>query len=342
MLIGEVARRSGVSARMLRHYDRIGLLSPTERSDGDYRQYTEADVERLFHIESLRSLGLSLAEVGNTLDDDDFASTELVERLIESARDQLNVTTELLSRLTRVRASDPRGRSDVLRIIELIRGFDSGNASDRQRLALSLPQGDERNTSVLVEALLREEEPNAAGAVLWSIAQIGDAAVPSLTEALESDHPQRRLRALEALVKIGTPRSLASVAAQTTHPDKRIRSRANLVAAKAGDVTVVNALVGQVASGDLDMEASDALEALSLHEGVSATLARASAEAMAVTDADGRRRLAGMLASVPGADVESLLITLASDPDASVAITARAHLTTRRPGPRGQDRRRPR
>lgn len=332
MLIGEIARRTGVSARMLRHYDRIGLLSPSERSDGDYRLYTEADVERLFHVESLRSLGLSLAEVGNALDDDAFASTELVERLIENARDRLKATTELLSRLDRVRASDPRGRSDVLRIIELIHGFDSDSASERQRLALSLDEGDERNTAVLVEAFLREEEPNSAGAVLWSLAQIGDAAVPALAEALVSDHPQRRLRALEALMKIGTRRAVASVAAQTRHPDEAVRARANITAGLSGDGTVVDALVAQVAAGVLDMEASDALEALSAQEGITVQLARASAEAVAASDADGRRRLVGMLASVSGDDAESMLMALTADPDAAVALTARAHVAVRRAG----------
>ena len=60
MLIGEVARRSGVSARMLRHYDSLGLVRPTGRTGGGYREYSGADIRRIFHIESLRSLGLSL------------------------------------------------------------------------------------------------------------------------------------------------------------------------------------------------------------------------------------------------------------------------------------------
>lgn len=329
MLIGEVSRRSGVSARMLRHYDRIGLVSPHERTGGDYRQYTEADLERLFHVESLRSLGLSLAEVADTLDTADFASTELVERLAERARAQLNTTTELLSRLDRVRASEPHGWSDVLRIIELIRGVDSASASDRQQLALTLDHGDERNAVVLIEAFLREDEPNAAGAFLWSLARIGDAAVPALAEALSSDRSQRRHRALEALVKIGTDRSLTAVATQKAHADERVRARANVVAGMRGDVTVVASLVAQVAAGDLDMEASDALEALAVKEGVAPQLARTAAEAVAAADAHGRRRLAGMLASIPGAEADSILQELAADPDRSVVITARAHLATR-------------
>ena len=50
MLIGEVARRSGVSSRMLRHYDTLGLVRPTGRTTGGYREYSDADIERLLHV----------------------------------------------------------------------------------------------------------------------------------------------------------------------------------------------------------------------------------------------------------------------------------------------------
>ncbi len=63
MRISELANRSGVSARMLRHYDRIGLVSPSGRTEAGYREYSQADAWRLFQVESLRSLGLGLAEV---------------------------------------------------------------------------------------------------------------------------------------------------------------------------------------------------------------------------------------------------------------------------------------
>lgn len=329
MLIGEVARRTGVSARMLRHYDRVGVLSPSARTAGDYRQYTQADVRRLFQVESLRSLGFSLADVAATLDSDDFAPEELIERLAERARAQLDATTELLSRLDRVRASEPRGWSDVLRIVELIRGFDSRNASDRQRLALTLDSVDENNRPVLVEALLREDEPNAAGALLWSIARIGDAAVPALAEALNTNEQQRRHRALEALLKLGTPASLAVVIAQTAHSDGRVRARAVITAGRSGDDRTVSALVDLVASGELDIEASDALEALAQNEQVAAHIAREVDIAIGEADTGGRRRLAGLLASVPGAEAESSLRDLASDADGAVALTARAHIQAR-------------
>lgn len=329
MLIGEVARRSGVSARMLRHDDRIGLVSPSTRTAGDYREYTDADVQRLFHVESLRSLGFSLAQISTTLDTADFAPRKLVEQLAERARAQLETTVELLSRLERVHASEPRHWSDVLRIVELIRGFDSSSASDRQRLALSLDTVDESNSAVLVEALLREKEPNAAGALLWSIARIGDTAVPALSGALKSDGQQRRHRALEALLKIGTPGSLAVVAAQTAHSDPQIRARAHITAGMKGDDRAVPSLVALVAAGDLDIEAGDALEILATDEQVATRIARHASVASSAADTDGRRRLVGMLASMPGAAADSTLELLVADTDAAVAIAAHAHLKAR-------------
>ncbi len=329
MLIGEVARLSGISARMLRHYDRIGVLSPSARSAGDYRQYTDADMQRLFHVESLRSLGFSLSDIAATLDSDDFEPGELIRQLAERARARLDATAELLSRLDRVHASDPRRWSDVLRIVELIRGFDSSSASDRQRLALSLDSVDGSNCAVLVEALLRENEPNAAGALLWSIARMGETAVPALTDALNADERRRRHRALEALLKIGTPASLAVVATQTAHSDGYVRARANITAGVSGDDSTVPALVALVATGEMDIEAGDALEALAKNEQVATRIAREARVAVSAADVGGRRRLAGMLASIPGTEADSTLKLLASAADSAVAMTARAHLQAR-------------
>ena len=63
MQIGEVADRTGLSFRTLRHYDEIGLLSPSARSDGGFRLYTEADVDRLLVIRRMKPLGYTLDEM---------------------------------------------------------------------------------------------------------------------------------------------------------------------------------------------------------------------------------------------------------------------------------------
>ena len=68
MPIGELARRAGVSARMLRHYDEIGLLRPERVTQAGYRLYGEAALARLLHIRYLRALEFPLGEIGLLLD----------------------------------------------------------------------------------------------------------------------------------------------------------------------------------------------------------------------------------------------------------------------------------
>ena len=60
MKIGEVAERTALSIRSLRHYDELGLVSPSAHSPGGFRLYTEADVERLLLIRRMKPLGFSL------------------------------------------------------------------------------------------------------------------------------------------------------------------------------------------------------------------------------------------------------------------------------------------
>ncbi|MDR0259896.1 MAG: Cu(I)-responsive transcriptional regulator [Comamonas sp.] len=61
--IGDAARRAGVSARMVRHYESLGLLPAVARTDSGYRQYGPADVHTLRFIRRSRELGFSIEEI---------------------------------------------------------------------------------------------------------------------------------------------------------------------------------------------------------------------------------------------------------------------------------------
>lgn len=65
--IGEVAARSGVSIDTVRYYERRGLLPPAPRSEGGFRLFTPAAVERVQFIKQAQDIGLSLDEIGKLL-----------------------------------------------------------------------------------------------------------------------------------------------------------------------------------------------------------------------------------------------------------------------------------
>ncbi|MDO5289535.1 MAG: Cu(I)-responsive transcriptional regulator [Pseudomonadota bacterium] len=65
--IGQAARASGVSAKMVRHYEALGLLRPVARTEGGYRQYTAADIHTLRFIKRARDLGFAMAEIAELL-----------------------------------------------------------------------------------------------------------------------------------------------------------------------------------------------------------------------------------------------------------------------------------
>ncbi len=67
MNIGEASTASGVSQRMIRHYEKIGLIPAPPRRDSGYRDYSSDDVHRLSFIANARDLGFPIEEIGDLL-----------------------------------------------------------------------------------------------------------------------------------------------------------------------------------------------------------------------------------------------------------------------------------
>lgn len=67
MNIGQASRASGVSAKMIRYYEQIRLIRPAERTDSNYRTFSDRDVNDLKFIKRARSLGFSVQEITNLL-----------------------------------------------------------------------------------------------------------------------------------------------------------------------------------------------------------------------------------------------------------------------------------
>lgn len=123
MRIGEAATRSGVSAKMIRHYESIGLLAPAARRDNSYRDFDARDVHDLTFIRRARDLGFSIEEIGRLLalwrDRDrpsrevkEIAKTHIAEMETRIARMQEMVAT--LSHLAECCAGDERPDCPIL------------------------------------------------------------------------------------------------------------------------------------------------------------------------------------------------------------------------------------
>ena len=326
MLIGEVAQRSGISSRMLRHYDRMGVASPSERTAGGYRHYTEDDLRRLFHVEGLRSLGLSLRQIAEVLDGPDFVPVSLVARLVERSRERIAREQELLRTLEQVQVSEPDDWADVLRTIGLLHGLEANSPSARQRLVLSTAWAEGRDVPLLVEAALRETDPTVAGTLYWALARSGDAAVPALRGALDSPVAEHRHRAVEALEKIHTPLASETLAGGLGHSDPLVRRRATLAAGRRGHVDAIPSLVTAIVDGVDDTEATGALGVLASQFGLAEQVDHAVATALVDGEWDERVRLVGALTEIAGPRALQRLAELTTDADRRVALAAQAAL----------------
>lgn len=92
---------------MLRHYDAVGLVRPTGRTIGGYRDYSDDDVRTILQVKTLRSLGLTLKQIGRILEDPGRAPAALVGDLVRQTEERLDRERELLDRLRTIAASKP-------------------------------------------------------------------------------------------------------------------------------------------------------------------------------------------------------------------------------------------
>ncbi len=100
--VGDLAKRCGLTVRMLRHYNTIGLLTPSARSDSGCRLYDKADSARLHQIQALRRFGMPLADVGAFLANPDTPLTTIVERQIAMLDQQITQASVLRDRPSRL------------------------------------------------------------------------------------------------------------------------------------------------------------------------------------------------------------------------------------------------
>lgn len=329
MLIGDVARHSGVSTRMLRHYDSLGLVRPTGRTSGGYREYSAADLRRIFHVESLRSLGLSLKQIGRALEDPAFTPSALVSDLIRWTEDRLEREQELLERLRAIDASAPTGWQGVLRVVELMQGLNSASAARRQQAVLARPAGVPVSVELLAGAVLAESDPHVAGALRWALARSDGDGVAALAVGVRSDDVDIRRRAVRVISEMsGAPGATAVLADALSDQDTAVRGYAALALGRRGVTASMPILVDMVVEGFKDVDAAEVLGTLSQDPDRAARITTALVDELAAHAADPavRIRLTQALFELSGTAAQDALRHLTHDDDRAVALVASAFI----------------
>src|SRR6185503_16281388 len=123
--VADVARLSGVSIRALHHYDALGLLVPTGRTEAGYRLYTDKDLLRLQQILIGRELGFPLEEIKRSLDDPRFDQRQALVEQRRRLQDKARALGEMLRAVDAaldVVGHDPQGGTMDMK--EIFGGFD--------------------------------------------------------------------------------------------------------------------------------------------------------------------------------------------------------------------------
>lgn len=311
---------------MLRHYDSLGLVRPTGRTVGGYRQYSDADIRSIFHVESLRSLGLSLREIAQVLADQSFTPQTLVSDLIRRTEERLVRERELLERLRAVENAAPGDWRDVLRIVQLVRTLGSTDPHRRLQAVLNPADNEPVPTDLLAAAVLAEAEPNMAGALRWALSRAGDEGLVSLATGLTVPDVEVRRRAVLAVAEIPGDAATELLIAAIDDPDSAVRGPAALAAGTRGVSAAEPVLVAMVIAGTNDVDAGEVLGALSEDPESADRILRALTDALTAHEDDAgiRIRLIQALVELPGTRALATLRALSEDADHSVALVATA------------------
>ncbi len=132
--IGELASRCGLTVRTLHHYDSIGLLKSSARSDSGYRLYSRDDIARLHQIQALKKLGLSLSDIGTVLANQGSSLVSIVEKQLEFLKRQIEQGKALYDRLSELQAKlmhgEEPGFADWLTTLEMMTMYDKYFSTD--------------------------------------------------------------------------------------------------------------------------------------------------------------------------------------------------------------------
>ncbi len=153
--VGELARLTGLSVRALHHYDHIGLLSPTRRTESGHRLYTRSDVERLQQVLCLRQVGLPLEEIRALLDRRTGSLRRVLEVHLAYLRERVEAERRLCARLDAL--VEHLGSAGEVSVQDLVTTMEAMSVVDKYYTPEQMEQLRKRGEEV-GEARIREVE----------------------------------------------------------------------------------------------------------------------------------------------------------------------------------------
>lgn len=317
--IGEVAERTGLTRRTLRHYDELGLLVPSARSWGDYRLYDETDLLRLLQIQNLKALGLSLGEITTALAEPSLDAAATLGSHLAHLEEQIAAEQQLANRLRSLAEADQRSWEDVLDAIALTRRQSHRDPIVRLRAALDPGQ---RTTAELFAALAAEADPAVQEVLVWALAQRPEAADLATTE-LPSAEPALRPALARLLGKTGDATRAAVLIGLLDDPAAAVVAAAVAALSQLAEPSAGAPLAALLGTGRVaDAALIDALARLgSAAIEPTAERLRTGPDSARAAAAELLGRLGGSVGSEFGALTPSLTAALA-DPTPEVRLAA--------------------
>ena len=319
--IGELAQRAGLSVRTLRHYDTLGLLTATERTEAAYRRYSPNDLTRLLQIRSLKTLGLSLEEIGRALDDPACDVKTVLAQHLAAARLRLQRDQALVTQLQRLQTRSETGWAELAEVIELMQTLadPQGDKNARIRSAFSLGAAARQEAlPVLVEQLITEPDFFVRETLTWAVVRMGAAALPALLPLLEYADPAVRLQVVHTLSKLSEPRATAALLLAVQDPDAEVARRAVFALGQLGSSEALGGLIA--ALGQPSAEQRQSLTTALVQVGSAAV--PALIEALDQPSALVRAQAADILGLIGSGEAVPALADLLGDGDWEVRFAA--------------------
>jgi DNA-binding transcriptional MerR regulator len=330
--IGEVADRTGLTRRTLRHYDDLGLLVPAARSSGDYRLYDERDLLRLLQIQNLKALGLGLPEIAVALADPDLDATTTLRSHLAQLEEAVEAQQRLMARLRMLATTSERSWEDVLGAIAMTQALAHPDPIVRIRAAL---EPAATSTSDLVTAMTDETDPAVREVLMWSLTQHTDAVDAAIT-GLRHPDPDLRCLFVRLLAKLRAPAAAPAIAAMLRDPEPPVVSAAVQALGQLRDPATVAPLVALLDAEPVPSPVLiETLSSMSVYavDALSGVLS-STTTAVRLAAVEILGRIGGESPTTLGPRCTELVATLVEDTNPQVRLTA--VLALREIGPLGR------